>query len=211
MFQENQYQQNMTNLEDLVFRFRWQIAMLLFGFIIAACGVFLTINKDEAKFEVVSGEDPLVNKDTIVVEVSGAVNNSGVFEVASSARVEDVLAKAGGLSSDANTNWTDKYLNRAAYVTDGQKIYIPSQSELLSDNNPVGGQSGSEVLSSESVSIVNINNASIQELEALKGIGPVYAQKIIDNRPYSSVEELLVKKAVSQKIYDENYNLLTVY
>ena len=55
---------------------------------------------------------------------------------------------------------------------------------------------------------VNINNASQKELESLPGIGPVTARKIIESRPYSSAEELVEKKIVSQKMLDEIKSLI---
>ena len=58
---------------------------------------------------------------------------------------------------------------------------------------------------------VNINSASQSELEGLWGIGPVYAQNIIEHRPYSKVEELIEKKILKTNVYDRNKETLTVY
>ncbi len=201
----------MTNWQDLAYRFRWQIALLLVGAILAAGGTFLSLNKSESKFEVVKEETKTKTDSELVVEVSGAVERPGVYRIMSGGRVEDAIQQAGGLSADANANWIEKYLNRAANVTDGQKIYIPWQTDSASAEITRGEQSATNVLAEESSGFVNINTASQEELESLYGIGPVYAKKIIDNRPYSNVEELLVKKVISQKIYDDNSNLLTVY
>jgi competence protein ComEA len=214
----------MTNWQDLVYRFRWQIALLLVGIILAAGGIFLGLGKNEPEFEIVeSGRQAVSSTANLIVEVSGAVGNPGVYELSGEARIEDAIKAAGGISSDAATNWIERYLNRAAFVTDGQKIYIPArhasqgdaggpwQSEEVSDNTSDGYQSGLEGASAGLGGVVNINTASQSELESLHGIGPVYAQKIIDNRPYSDVNELLVKKVVTQKIYEDNKDLLTVY
>src|SRR3989344_1012991 len=203
----------MTNAEELVYRLRLPLALLLVGLILAAGGVFLAQNKNnQPEFEIVSGTEVKgENAGVNIVEVSGEVNSPGVYELPAGARVEDALMVAGGLSSDANTDWVEKYLNRAANVVDGQKIYVPSQSDSSTDNNYGMGQSESQPPSQEISGLVNINTASRAELEELRGIGPVYAQKIIDNRPYSSVEELLVKKVITQKIYDDNKHLLTIY
>jgi len=203
----------MTNAEELVYRLRLPLALLLVGLILAAGGVFLALNKNnQPEFEIVSGTEVKgENAGVNIVEVSGEVNSPGVYELPAGARVEDALMVAGGLSSDANTDWVEKYLNRAANVVDGQKIYVPSQSDSSTDNNYGMGQSESQPPSQEISGLVNINTASRAELEELRGIGPVYAQKIIDNRPYSSVEELLVKKVITQKIYDDNKHLLTIY
>jgi len=97
-------------------------------------------------------------------------------------------------------------LNRASLLIDGQKIYIPDASdETNNDLNP------QKVISVQKTGVVNINTANSKELEGLHGIGPVYTQKIIDNKPYSNVNELLVKKVLPQKIYDNNKDKMTVY
>lgn len=197
-----------NNLEEFVFRFRVQITLLLIGLALAAGGIFLALQTKSPQFEVV--EENTSNSGELMVEVSGAVNSPGVYELASEGRVKDAIEAAGGLTDEADIKWVERYLNKASYITDGQKIYIPQTGEA-SANNQDGDTTISNVLSSQSGSAVNINTASVEELDKLKGIGPVYAQKIIDNRPYSSVEELLMKKAITQKIYDDNRDLLTVY
>lgn len=58
--------------------------------------------------------------------------------------------------------------------------------------------------------LIDLNAASVSQLEELPGIGPVTAKKIIDNRPYSSVEELLVKKAVARSVFDKIRGQITV-
>jgi len=200
----------MANWQDFLFRFRWQIAALLIGLILVASGLFLHFyTGSQTDFEIVSVEnssDKSSFSSNLVVEVSGAVNSPGVFELPSGARIEDALKKAGGLSDSVNKNWVEKYLNRASLLVDGQKIYIPDVGD--EPNNYLNPQ---EVISAQKTGTVNINTATSKELEGLHGIGPVYAQKIIDNRPYSNVNELLVKKVLPQKIYDNNKEKMTVY
>lgn len=125
-------------------------------------------------------------------------------------RVEDALISAGGLSTSADRTWTVRYLNLAARLSDGQKIYIPKlgeQSEVLTANNSSSYQNVSSSFSNQESGLVNINTASQKELEELPGIGPVYAQSIIEHRPYSSVDELLskgvLKKSTFEKIKDK--------
>ena len=64
---------------------------------------------------------------------------------------------------------------------------------------------------SESEKLININTASQKELESLWGIGPVYAQNIIEHRPYSSLEELLTKKIIKKNVHERNKEYLTIY
>lgn len=202
----------MTNIEDLVYRFSWQLVLLLIGLILASGGVFLSLNTQKPEIEVLNGSP--TNMSSITVEVSGAVNKPGVYKLESGSRVEDLLVRAESLTKEADTGWVEKYLNRASELSDGQKVYIPNVNEQLetsSDNNSMGGQTVNPVYGVASEGMVNVNTASQSQLESLSGIGPVYAKKIIDNRPYSNVEELVNRKIVTQKIYDENRDLLSVY
>ena len=92
-------------------------------------------------------------------------------------------------------------------MADGQKVYVPKIGESVSQS--VGGSVGQ--IAGESVSqLVNINVASESELDKLPGIGPVTAQKIISSRPYSSLEDLLTKKVVSQSTYEKIKDLISL-
>lgn len=205
----------MTNIEDLAYRFRWQIAFLLVGITLAAGGVFLTLNSKEPEIEIITSDDSnSSNKNKLVVEVSGAVEQPGVYELNSGARIEDAIVMAGGISSNANLNWIERYLNRASFINDGQKIYIPAQDEQTSTgtaSNSGGNENISNVLSSENETLININASSQSELETLSGIGPVYAQKIIENRPYSTVDELDSKSVIPKSTFEKIKNRISVY
>jgi competence protein ComEA len=105
-------------------------------------------------------------------------------------------------------------LNRAAKLIDGQKIYIPVVGEQLGGESAknIGGYNS--VLGSQGsgqVGLVNINLASQKELESLPGIGPVYAQKISEQRPYSNIEELLSKNVLNKSTFEKVKDLVTVY
>jgi competence protein ComEA len=80
----------------------------------------------------------------------------------------------------------------------------------LSASNSGVDQSVSSTFKAENGELININTASASELESLWGIGPVYAQNIIEHRPYSKVEELLEKKVLKENVYERNKSLLTV-
>ena len=58
--------------------------------------------------------------------------------------------------------------------------------------------------------LININTASFEELDTLPGVGKVIGQKIINNRPYSSIEELQTKKIVNKSTYEKIKDLITV-
>jgi competence protein ComEA len=134
----------------------------------------------------------------LVVDVSGAVNRSGVYTLPVNTRVEEAINAAGGLSAEADVKWYEANVNRARKITDGEKIYIPRLSAGSKTPDNV------QVLQDKKITYrISINGAGVSELDTLPGIGPVTAQKIIANRPYQSLEELLTKKVVGQKVFDQ--------
>lgn len=177
--------------------------LLLFGGFSFLSGIF-----EQPKVEVlesggiegVGGIEGSTGK--ITVEVSGAVVKPGVYELLASDRVERLLIASGGLSAEADREWVEKYINRAAKLLDGQKIYIPKTGEITV-YSPQSTVKGANVVVSGLSSAVNINSASQTELEKLKGIGPARASSIIENRPYVSIDELVSKKVISKKLLEE--------
>jgi len=195
------------------------VALLLFG-------GYTLYRKDsvgsDSSVEIIENTD--TNKE-IVIEVGGAVEKPGVYRFESNARVNDALVSAGGLSATADRILVEKYLNRASILTDGQKIYVPSldsaRDEHLSASSANQSDSNqtvsSPVLSYQrqlepySSGMVNINTATLSELDTLPGIGQVYGGKIIEQRPYSNIEELLSKKVIPQNTFEKIKNLISVY
>ena len=128
--------------------------------------------------------------------------------------INDLLIASGGFLTNANRVWTDEYLNRAAKLTDGQKVYIPSANQQLglsTANNSGRDQTISSTNQSDSNCPININTASLQTLDSLSGIGQVYAQSIIDHRPYSDASELQSKGALKISVYNKVKDLVSVY
>jgi len=211
------------NLEELVIHNKLSVLALLIGIILTGLGVFLykdgyftpatkiEVLETTVESEKISGE--------VVVEVSGAVKNPGVYKLPVESRVEDAIVAAGGLTQNLDISSFERVINRAAKVTDGQKIFIPIQQlETQSAKNSSGeygvnnAENANNTLGVTSESNpVNINTASAKTLESLWGIGPVTAQNIIEQRPYSTVEELLTKKVLKSNVYERNKSFLTVY
>jgi competence protein ComEA len=150
----------------------------------------------------------------ITVEIAGQVERPGVYKLPDNSRVEDLLISAGGFSKDADRVWTEKYLNRAAKLTDSQKVYIPKVGEqTLGASAKENGeyQTISSTISTPSSGLVNINTATLSQLDKLPGIGPTYGQSIIDHRPYSNVEELVSKGAIKQNVFAKIKDQVSVY
>jgi competence protein ComEA len=145
------------------------------------------------------------SQNLIQVDVEGAIVSPGVYKLASTSIIKDALVAAKGLSADADRDWVAKGLNLAAKLSDGAKIYIPRIGETVNSNQ----QSLSSNL--QSSNLININTASSQDLDSLPGVGPATATKIINARPYSNINELLDKKVVSSKVFDQIKDKISIY
>ena len=144
----------------------------------------------------------------VKVDVSGAVVNPGVYSLPSDSRMEDALKAAGGVTQSADPAYLTKNINLAQKLSDGIKIYVPQVAEQTPEAASVMGENVADM--GQNI-LININSASAVELDKLPGVGPARAQKIIDARPYSGIEELVTKKAVTGSVYDEIKNMVSVY
>jgi len=187
------------------------VTLGLLGGLLLVVGVFSVVVISSRT----GGEDLVIQKASeaeelgskLVADVAGAVMKPGVYELKGNARVNEALIAAGGLGEEADREWVEKNLNLAAKVTDGQKIYIPSEGET----EKVAPLQGKGTTLMTRLDLVNINTASSAELDTLWGVGEATAKKIIDNRPYGAVEELLTKKAVKNNVYEAIKDSVSVY
>ena len=137
-----------------------------------------------------------LSQKAITVDIEGSVIKPGIYQLPATSRVQDVLIAAGGLSENADRGVIAKSLNLASPVSDGAKIYIPTHGEQVI----VGG---TQEVAGSATKIVNINQASLDELDGLPGIGQTTAQKIIANRPYQNTQELVQKKSIGEKEFEK--------
>ena len=133
-----------------------------------------------------------------IVHVAGAVRRPGVYRFAAGARVEDAVRRAGGATRHADLS----ALNLAAKVTDGVQILVPRKSAAGSGAAVAAGSGGAaQPAGSPAGSTpaagglpVNLNTATLEQLETLDGVGPAIAQKIVAYRQqhggFRSVDEL---------------------
>ena len=153
---------------------------------------------------------------TIVVHVVGAVVEPGVYELPFGARGDDAVRAAGGLTSQADV----RAVNLALQLVDGEQVVILRKGEALSPagsrepsgasgsgRNVTSGSSGgapeNSTAAPSSVSaprLVNINRASVAELDQLPGVGPSTARAIVEHRerygPYATVDDLLAVRGI---------------
>ncbi|WP_166667945.1 helix-hairpin-helix domain-containing protein [Orenia marismortui] len=133
------------------------------------------------------------SKEYILVQVGGAVLNPGVYKCELGDRIYQVIEKAGGASKDANLD----IINLVDEIKDGSKIIIPSKSKTSNTNLAIVAKDYS--------SKVNINNASVEELQNLKGVGPSTAEKIIKYRQekgsFKTLKELTKVPGIGEKTF----------
>ncbi len=198
-------------------RNKFLLLLGVIGLVLVLIGIFFFksgLNFSGTKVEVLSGSVESDNPKNITAEISGEVISPGVYELPDDSRINDLLVLAGGFTKSADRIWTDKYLNRAAKIIDGQKVYIPSvnqQSNSSTAKSGGGDQTVSPTFSSDSNVLININTASLDQLVSLPGIGQKYGQNIIEHRPYSNVQELVSKGAIKQSLLDKIKDMVTIY
>ncbi len=208
-------------LLTLSLKYKWQILFILVGTFLLLGGVFVSKLSDVFvgdKVEVLgdsttnNSEESLTKKE-IIVEISGEVENPGVYKLEDGSRVNDLLIASGGLSSGANRIWVEKNINKAAKLVDGQKLYIPKEGEEISQSSAVfDSQTGSKSGGGVGVTgLININEADQKTLESLNGIGQTYASNIIAHRRYSTIEEIVSKAGVPQKTFEKIKSQISVY
>jgi len=201
------------NLENFLESHKWPFFAALSGLILVGLGFWgiLRLNQPEEKIEIISSEENAEQelKKTIFVDIEGAVMQPGVYELPAESRINDLLIKAGGLAGLADRDWVAKNLNLAQKLIDGAKIYVPERSETPRIHQ-IGGGVG-QTTSSNIKSLININTASIAELDTLWGIGQATAQKITAGRPYQAIEELQTRKIVNANVWKAIKDKISVY
>jgi competence protein ComEA len=160
-----------------------------------------------------SGAAPVLSLN-IVVHVAGEVNKPGVYTLPNSARMIDAVTAAGGATARADL----EVINLATPLIDSSQIYVPAKgiSARPTFVRPQPGLNGvaSAPNSPNASGVVNINRASVAELDALPGVGPSTAQAIVDyrsaNGPFGSIEDLLNVKGIGPAKFEAMRKLVGV-
>jgi len=154
-----------------------------------------------------------VSECSVVVDISGAVNNPGVYCFEDGSKIVDVVERAKGFTDKVAYRYVSMRINLSELITDHQKIYIPFEEdvycevkslEYVETQESSSSQTETSNNSSDSTqSCININTATKDELTTLNGVGESTAQKIIDGRPYETIEDILNVSGIGESTYEK--------
>lgn len=138
----------------------------------------------------------------ILIDIKGAVKQPGVYDVSQQPRLQAAVAKAGGLTDQAEI----QTINLAQKLTDGQMVYIPTKGERLSEPTTASSQAQKDK--------VNLNTATVAELQTLEGIGEKKAEQIIAYREanggFKQISDLKAVSGIGEKRFETLKDSLTV-
>jgi competence protein ComEA len=156
-----------------------------------------SVNVEKALYDGMVVSIPALTSTTVAtsyvyVDIKGAVRYPGVYRVAGTLRVQDVVALAGGLLATADTS----SVNLASPITDAMMIVIPTVSTVVVETSS----------DDESDDRIDINTATVEELDTLYGIGYILAQRIIDYRAdhgdFAAIEEIMNVDGIGTSVYE---------
>jgi competence protein ComEA len=154
---------------DLHFSRNQKIALSIIAAIVLALSVLIVLRGNTQIAAAPEIVPITIAEPEIFVDVTGAVNNPGVYTLTGRSRVIDAIKAAGDSAPGADLST----INLARVLNDGEQIYVDST---------VINSSGQRVSKKVSSGPININRATLRQLDALDGIGPVIAGRIIDYR-----------------------------
>ncbi|MCY7951429.1 helix-hairpin-helix domain-containing protein [Bacillus inaquosorum] len=157
----------------------------------------------EVKQEAVKDE----SNETIVIDIKGAVQHPGVYEMRTGDRVSQAIEKAGGASEQAD----EMQVNLAELLQDGTVVYIPKEGEETAVQQGAGGADQSD---GRKGALVNINTATLEELQGISGVGPSKAEAIIayreENGRFQTIEDITKVSGIGEKSFEKIKSSITV-
>jgi len=185
---------------------------LVAGFVLAA--VLFVVTRMPAGQPITL--EPPATRPALVVQVIGEVVKPGVYSLPQESRVADAVNAAGGLLAEADPN----SINLAAHLEDGQQVNIPLQNASLGGNTAPTSPAPFTVVATltptatTTASLININTATVEQLDALPSIGPVTAQSIVTYRqqhgPFQHIEDIMNVPGIGPITFEKIQKLITV-
>ena len=188
------------------------VFIVILGILIVTGSFYSFWRKNSVSESASSGETPVKGAkiteektSEIIVYISGAVNKPGVFKMLNNARVIDLVTMAGGLAPEADVS----KINMAQPIKDGMHINVVARPVLVGGGDVLA--SASKVKGNTKISI---NTADKSELDALPGVGPSLADRIMEyrqtNGSFSDINELKKVPGVSQSKFDKIKDKITL-
>jgi len=151
-------------------------------------------------------DDSLLGE-TLGVYASGAVNKPGIYFLQADSRISDLIKASGGFSEGIDFEFVTSVLNLAEKLTDASHIHFPWSGELvikalIPESNMTISEGERDGTPKETSTLVNINTCSREALLDIKGIGESYADKIINNRPIVSFEDLSTRVKIPKTLVE---------
>lgn len=190
------------------------LRILLFLFLF--CGVFLCSCKKQGTEMIVENTEQTIEEEIpkkpvyIWVDISGAVNNPGVYKLGEGARLFEAVEAAGGFTKEADSQW----LNQALVLTDGEKIQVYTKEETESmraagafteKGAPGVDEKGSQ--GAEQAGKINLNTATLEDLQKIPGIGEVRARAVLTYRDeigrFQTIDEIQQVPGIKGKTYEK--------
>lgn len=192
-------------------------------FIIISLGVqYHKVTQSQLYFIEETSEENLTSVDIpqseeliIYIDIKGAVNRPGLYQLSEGSRMVDAIEAAGGLTTEAD----DRTINLAEKLLDQQKIIVYTESEMAEqlmqeDRDNLLERDVYPSNPSDATQKININIATIDELQALPNIGPKKAQAIIEyrqtNGSFQTIDQIKEIKGIGEKTYEELAHLISV-
>lgn len=180
---------------------------ILIGLLLAG-GIWISAREPEGQSITLR---PAPTPQDLVVHVAGAVVRPGVYRLPENSRVQDAINAAGGFLAEADKN----SFNLAALLEDGERLDVPYTEGFtpVPDTFTIIPNATPD-LSIANEDLINVNTASLSELDTLPGIGPTTAQKIIDyrnaNGPFGAIDDIQNVSGIGPATYDKIKDLITV-
>lgn len=191
---------------------------VMLGIVVGAGGLTLANRQRPVPIEIIAPlptwtPAPTATSGPLRVFVNGAVAAPAVYTLPPGSIVEDVIAVAGGFTAQADT----AVVNLAFPLQDGMQLFVPALGEaapVTADLFTLPDTRSVEVSLTAADGLVNLNTASLAELDALPGIGPSTAQKIIEYREangrFATIEDIMNVSGIGQAKFDQIKTLITV-
>jgi len=185
-------------MSDFIYKWRTLIGGILILIILVGTTLLIFSPSKEKEELKIKGVD---NEGGITIDIEGAVLKPGVYQLDKGLLIQDAINLAGGLTAEADLEKISKEINRADELKNHQKIYLPFKSQKTSQSSAENGK-------------INLNYADANQLESLPGIGPAYAQKIIQYREteggFATIEEIMEISGIGEKTFEKIKDLITV-